>query len=160
MKIAVVSDELYPVHSFVLEWLKGQGHEPVLFGALKSEREESWVQSAWEAAQAIKEGICDEGIFFCWTGTGISIAANKLPGIRAALCGDAETARGARIWNHANVLALSNRLLDQEVAKEILAAWFEDFDVEKGAKGVTELKDFEGSLSMGTGIKPTDNRKL
>ena len=147
MKIAVVSDELYPIHSFVLEWLESQGHEPVLLGAFKSKQEESWVQSAREAAHAIKEGICEEGIFFCWTGTGISIAANKLLGIRAALCGDAETARGARIWNHANVLALSNRLLNQESAKEILTAWFEDFDSEKGAKGVVELKDFEGSLS-------------
>jgi ribose 5-phosphate isomerase B len=150
MKIAVVSDEFYPIHSFVLEWLKSRRHEPVLFGALKSKQEESWVQSAREAAQAIKEGICDEGVFFCWTGTGISIAANKLPGIRAALCGDAETARGARIWNHANILALSNRLLDQEIAKEILTAWFEDFDPEKGAKGVAELKDFEELLTRGS----------
>lgn len=146
MRIAVTSDELYPIHSFILEWLKSQGHEPILFGALKSRREEPWVQSAHEAARAIKKGACDEGVFFCWTGTGISIAANKLLGIRAALCGDAETARGARIWNHANVLALSNRLLNQESAKEILAAWFEGFDSEKGAKGVAELKEFEGSL--------------
>jgi ribose 5-phosphate isomerase B len=143
MKIAVTSDEPYPIHSFVLEWLQQQGHELVLFGALKSSQEESWVKSAWEAAHAIKEGRCDEGIFFCWTGTGISITANKLPGIRAALCTDAETARGARLWNHANVLALSNRLLSQGVAKEILNAWFETFDRAKGVKGVTELIDFE-----------------
>lgn len=143
MKIAVTSDELHPVHSFVLEWLKEHGHDPVPFGALRSGQEESWVQSAREAAQAIKEGQCEEGIFFCWTGTGISITANKIPGIRAALCTDAETARGARTWNHANVLALSNRLLNQEMAKEILAAWFENFDRAKGAKGVAELADFE-----------------
>src|SRR5690606_17179757 len=124
MKIAVASDELYPVHSVILEWLKQQGHEPVLFGALKSNQEEPWVKVAAQAAQAVKDGICPEGIFFCWTGTGISMAANKIRGIRAALCTDAETARGARLWNHANVLALSNRLLNPDVAKEILTAWF------------------------------------
>ena len=61
----------------------------------------------------------------CWTGTGVSIAANKVPGIRAALCGDAETARGARRWNDANVLCLSLRATSEVVAKEILDAWFE-----------------------------------
>jgi len=144
MKVSVASDELYPVHTFVLDWLKSHGHEPILFGALRSNQDEPWVKAASEAAQAIKDGVCDEGIFFCWTGTGISMAANKIPGIRAALCTDAETARGARIWNHANVLALSNRLLSQDVAKEILTAWFEDYDASKGAKGVAELKKLEG----------------
>jgi ribose 5-phosphate isomerase B len=131
MKIAVVTDELYPIHTFVLDWLKSQGHEPILFGALQSNQDE----------------VCTEGIFFCWTGTGISMAANKVPGIRAALCTDAETARGARIWNHANVLALSNRLLSQDVSKEILTAWFEDYDAAKGAKGVAELRDLESSIT-------------
>jgi ribose 5-phosphate isomerase B len=69
-------------------------------------------------------GQADEGIVFCWTGTGASIAANKVRGIRAALCHDAETARGARIWNHANVLALSLRVTSEALAKEILEAWF------------------------------------
>jgi ribose 5-phosphate isomerase B len=147
MKIAVVTDELYPIHTFVLDWLKSQGHEPILFGALQSNQDESWVHAAAEAAQAIKDEVCTEGIFFCWTGTGISMAANKVPGIRAALCTDAETARGARIWNHANVLALSNRLLSQDVSKEILTAWFEDYDAAKGAKGVAELRDLESSIT-------------
>lgn len=139
MKIAVTSDQLYPVHNVVLEWLQEHGHEAVLFGALASKQDESWVQSATNAAQAIKTGACQEGIFFCWTGTGISIAANKVQDIRAALCTDAETARGARIWNHANVLALSNRLLSQDIAKEILSAWFADYDTSKGEAGVNEL---------------------
>lgn len=143
VKIAVASDELYPVHSVVLDWLKQQGYEPILFGALKSHQEESWVKTAAQAAQAIKDGACSQGIFFCWTGTGISMAANKIPGIRAALCTDAETACGARLWNHANVLALSNRLLSSDVAKEILNAWFADYDPLKGAKGVAELTELE-----------------
>lgn len=150
MKIALVSDELYHVHTIVIDWLKEHGHEVVLFGALKSGKDEkSWVTPACQAIHAIQRGECKEGIFFCWTGTGISIVANKGPGIRAALCTDAETARGARIWNHANVLALSNRLLAQDVAKEILTAWFEDFDLQKGASGVAELRDFENSMLQG-----------
>jgi ribose 5-phosphate isomerase B len=147
MKIAVVSDELYPVHDIVVNWLKEHGHEPILFGALKSrENEKSWVTAACQATLVVSNGECQEGIFFCWTGTGISIIANKIQGIRAALCTDAETARGARVWNHANVLALSNRLLSQDVAREILAAWFENFDMQKGASGVDELVAFEQSL--------------
>lgn len=147
MKIALVSDEFYPVHNVVIDWLKDQGHQLFLFGALKSGHvEDSWVSPACEAAQAIQRGKCQEGIFFCWTGTGVSIVANKFPGMRAALCTDAETARGARIWNHANVLALSNRLLSQDVAKEILTAWFEDFDRQKGSLGVEELISLESSV--------------
>ncbi len=146
MRIAVVSDELYPVHSIILSWLKEQGHECLLFGALKSGKNElSWVTPAYQAARAIQNGDCDEGIFLCWTGTGVTMVANKVLGIRAALCTDAETARGARIWNHANALALSNRLLSQDVAKEILVAWFEPFEIQKGSAGVTELIDFENT---------------
>src|SRR5580693_2032052 len=121
MKIAVASDEIYAVHGIVLEWLKGNGHEPIVFGALKTGNDEPWVLVAHEACQQIQNGNCDEGIFLCWTGTGICMAANKHQGIRAALSTDAETARGARIWNHANVLALSNRLLSEGLAKEILS---------------------------------------
>jgi ribose 5-phosphate isomerase B len=146
MKLVLVSDEFYPVHSVVLDWLEEHGHQVILFGALKSgQTEKSWVTPTIQAAHAIQTGECKEGIFFCWTGTGISIVANKVPGIRAALCTDAETARGARIWNHANVLALSNRLLSQDVAKEILSAWFEGFDMQKGIAGVEELKTFESA---------------
>lgn len=143
MKIALASDELYPVHDFVLNWLRQRGHELILFGALKTHQEEPWVAVAHAAAEAVRQGTCDEGIFCCWTGTGICMAANKMPGIRAALCPDAETARGARIWNHANVLVLSNRLLTTENASEILSAWFEDFDLLKGAGGVADLKALE-----------------
>jgi ribose 5-phosphate isomerase B len=73
--------------------------------------------------EAVVEGSADFGIVCCWTGTGVSIAANKVPGVRAALCGDAETAAGARRWNDANVLALSLRTTTASVAGEILDAW-------------------------------------
>jgi ribose 5-phosphate isomerase B len=67
----------------------------------------------------------DQAVVMCWTGTGATLAANKVPGVRAALCHDAETARGARVWNDANVLGLSLRTTSDALAREILAAWFE-----------------------------------
>jgi ribose 5-phosphate isomerase B len=77
-----------------------------------------------EVAQGVANGVFEMGVLFCWTGTGISLAANKVKGIRAALCNDAETAAGARKWNDANVLAMSLRSTSEQVAKEILEAWF------------------------------------
>ncbi len=148
MKIAVCSDELYPVNEFVVNELKRLGHEVVLFGALNSGNNELWIDVAKEAAESIQQRICDEGIFFCWTGTGISIVANKVPGIRAALCTDAPTARGARVWNRANVLALSNRLLTQDLAKEILNAWFEPVDDGEGDSVIDKIKDIEQVYSF------------
>ena len=77
-----------------------------------------------QAPEAVAKGDADEAIVLCWTGTGAALCANKVGGLRAALCGDAETARGARKWNHANTLALSIRLTTTAIADEILAAWF------------------------------------
>ncbi|MCE3045727.1 RpiB/LacA/LacB family sugar-phosphate isomerase [Legionella sp. 16cNR16C] len=146
MKIAVCSDELYPVNDFVVEELRKSGYEPVLFGALRSRSNAPWIASTEEAAQAISSGDCQEGIFFCWTGTGTSIVANKIPGIRAALCTDAQTAAGSRIWNNANVLALSNRLLTQDLAKEILASWFNTALNEESEKAAAEILAIESKL--------------
>jgi ribose 5-phosphate isomerase B len=72
----------------------------------------------------VAEGRADQAVVCCWTGTGASIAANKVPGVRAALCGDAKTAEGARTWNDANVLALSLRATSEAELTEILDAWF------------------------------------
>ena len=144
MRIAVSSDEPYGVNTVVVDELKKRGHEVVLFGSVATGREESWVQATVEAVQAVADGVCDEAVVFCWTGTGASIAANKVRGIRAALCVDPETARGARIWNHANVLALSNRLLSDDRAKEIVAAWLDTPPGDpKGRAGVDELMQLD-----------------
>ncbi|ARG98153.1 RpiB/LacA/LacB family sugar-phosphate isomerase [Legionella micdadei] len=143
MKIAVCSDELYPVNEFVVRELERMGHKVIRFGAIKSRQNESWTQATQAAAESIRQGDCDEGIFFCWTGTGASIAANKVPGIRAALCTDAQTAAGARLWNRANVLALSNRLLTQDLAKEILAAWFNTTMNEQSETAAEEIRAIE-----------------
>ena len=143
MKIALCSDEPYPVHARVEQELIRRGHEVVKFGALASGREEPWALCAEQAARAVASGICAEGVFFCWSGTGISMAANKLPGIRAALCTDAGTARAARKWNHANVLCLSNRLLSEDLSREILEAWFEEYPRDVGQAGVRDLGEVE-----------------
>ncbi len=123
MKIAVGSDMNTPVTGLVVEELKKRGHQVEVFGALVSEPA-MWSKVAVEVAGRVAAGDFDQAVLFCWTGTGISLAANKVPGIRAALCQDAQTAAGARQWNDANILAMSLRTVSEAVAKEILDAWF------------------------------------
>ncbi len=139
MRIAVASDEPYPVHATVKRVLEERGHELVAFGAIASGVAEPWPDVAEAAALAVASGACDQGVFFCWSGTGISIAANKVAGVRAALCGDPGAAAAARVWNHANVLCLSNRTLSDDMAQEILAAWLDTAPGERGADGVLRL---------------------
>ena len=143
MRIALCSDEPYPVLQTVKRWLQERGHEVIAFGAVHTGGEVPWASAAEQAALAVARGECAQGIFFCWTGTGISIAANKLPGIRAALCSDPGQAAGARIWNHANVLCLSNRSLSDDMAKEILQAWFDTDPGDKGTAGVELLQELD-----------------
>jgi ribose 5-phosphate isomerase B len=143
MRIALCSDEPYPVHSTVRAVLQARGHEVVPFGAIDDGREAAWALVAEAAAHAVASGDCQEGIFFCWTGTGISIAANKVRGIRAALCSDPGQAAAARVWNHANVLCLSNRTLSDDMAKELLAAWLDTPPGDKGSVGVARLTEVE-----------------
>lgn len=123
MKIAVGSDEKTHLTDLVIQELGTRGHEVELVGPLKSENLD-WPHVAEQVADRVARREADEGILFCWTGTGVSIAANKVPGIRAALCHDAETAKGARLWNRANVLCLSLRATPEVIAREILDAWF------------------------------------
>jgi ribose 5-phosphate isomerase B len=124
MKIAVAADERVGVAEAVLDELRKRGHEPIPHGALADEERDDWAWASEAAARDVVEGRADQGVVACWTGTGASIAANKVPGVRAALCGDAETARGARKWNDANVLALSLRTTSQAELAEILDGWF------------------------------------
>ena len=144
MRIALCSDEPYPVHATVHVWLGEHGHEVVPFGSVATGAETAWALAAESAAQAVANGDCDQGVFFCWTGTGISIAANKVSGIRAALRSDPGQAAGARVWNHANVLCLSNRTLADDLAKEVLAAWFDTEPDGRGDAGVADLAAVEG----------------
>jgi ribose 5-phosphate isomerase B len=108
----------------VVAQLRDRGHEPLLHGALADGERDDWAWASEAAARDVADGRAEQAVVCCWTGTGASIAANKVPGIRAALCADAETAAGARKWNDANVLALSLRTTSEAVLGEILDAWF------------------------------------
>ena len=125
MKISVAADELNGVAGAVMEELQERGHELLPHGALSEDERDDWAWCSEAAARDVVEGRADQAVVCCWTGTGASMAANKVPGARAALCADAETARGARRWNDANVLALSLRTTSPALLGEILDGWFE-----------------------------------
>ena len=124
MRISVAADERTGVAETLVEELRRRGHEPIAHGALEPGERDDWAWASEAAARDVAEGRAEQAIVACWTGTGCSIAANKVPGIRAALAFDAETAEGARKWNDANVLALSLRVTSEAVLSEILDAWF------------------------------------
>ena len=109
MRVAVGTDEVTSVTAAVERHLQTAGHEVV--AVVNSE---PWPDVGRRVGETVAGGGADVGIVWCWTGTGVSIAANKVPGVRAALCTDAETADGARRWNDANVLALGIRLHGQD----------------------------------------------
>jgi ribose 5-phosphate isomerase B len=125
MRIAVAADEDTGIARALVEELRRRGHEPVPHGALADGERDDWAWASEAAARDVADGRAEQGIVCCWTGTGASIAANKVAGVRAALCGDAQTASGARRWNDANVLALSLRATSEAELGEILDAWFE-----------------------------------
>jgi ribose 5-phosphate isomerase B len=118
VRIAFGTDESTELTAEIIGSLATQGHDVAVLAD-----GDSWPDVGRRVGESVAAGSADVGIVCCYTGTGVSIAANKVPGVRAALCGDAETARGARLWNDANVLALSLRLTSSQVAKEILEAF-------------------------------------
>lgn len=146
MRIAVGSDEVTTLTDRVVGALREAGHEVELHGPLAGGREE-WVEASAAVARRVAEGACERGVVCCWSGTGASIAANKVPGARAALCGDAATARMARKYNHANVLALSLRATSDTLAEEILAAFLDEpeGDEEFDRRNVAQLGALEAS---------------
>ena len=123
MRIAIGSDERTHLTDLVLTKLRYRGLEIEAYGALSNNHDTRWPLVARAVAKRVASRECHAGILFCWTGTGVSMAANKVPGVRAALCPDPETARGARAYNDANVLCLSLRLTSETVAQEILDQW-------------------------------------
>ncbi|MEV4800812.1 RpiB/LacA/LacB family sugar-phosphate isomerase [Nonomuraea sp. NPDC049421] len=124
MRISVAADSKDGVAERVVAELRRRGHDVVTHGALDDDERDDWAWACELTARDVAEGRAEQGVVCCWTGTGASIAANKVPGVRAALCVDAYTAGGARRWNDANVLALSLRLTSDVVLDEILDAWF------------------------------------
>jgi len=133
-RVAVGSDDLYSAAKAAEEFLKSSGFEVIPVGSLKSGKPEPWPDVGKEVGDLVSSGKADWGVAVCYTGTGVSIAANKVKGVRAALCNDPETARGARLWNDANVLAMSGRLVSEIMAKEILKAWISVESPEEGEK--------------------------
>src|ERR671921_862939 len=123
MRIAVACDERTGVADAVVEELRRRGHEPILHGALTAAERCVWPGAGGAPPRDVAERRADQAIVCCWTGTGAAIAANKVAGVRAALCADAETARGARRWNDANVLAISLRATSDALLGEILDGW-------------------------------------
>ncbi|MEM1093023.1 MAG: RpiB/LacA/LacB family sugar-phosphate isomerase [Bacteroidota bacterium] len=124
MRIALSTDLRTPLLDTLQAEVKRHGHTVIYVGPEADGGESDWPDVTSQAVRMVTDDKADEAIVCCWTGTGASIAANKHRGVRAALCTDAETARGARVWNDANVLALSLRLTTDALAKEILTAWF------------------------------------
>ena len=118
MRVALGTDEHTPLVDELQRGLAGLGHDVVVVAD-----GDPWPDVGRRVGEAVAGGEVERGVVCCWTGTGVSIAANKVSGVRAALCTDAETARGARRWNDANVLALGLRLTSPEVAREMLAAF-------------------------------------
>ena len=119
MRVAIGADATGPLTDVLVSELRKRGVVVELYGAL-DDGSDMWASIGRAVGQAVVDGRADFGVVCCWTGTGISIAANKVGGVRAALCGDAVTAEGARRWNDANVLALSMRATTPAVGLEIL----------------------------------------
>jgi ribose 5-phosphate isomerase B len=123
VRVILGSDEKTPLTDAVGADLERRGHEVVIVGPPGGEAIE-WAEVGQRVGEAVAKGEAETGVLFCWTGTGASIAANKVAGVRAALCTDAATAAGARKWNDANVLVMGLRLTTPDVAGELLDAWF------------------------------------
>jgi ribose 5-phosphate isomerase B len=147
MRVAFGTDESNEVTAAVVAALVEAGHEvidPVVA---------AWPDVGHRVGRAVATGAADRGVVCCWTGTGVSIAANKVPGVRAALCTDAETARGARRWNDANVVALGLRLTSVAVAREIVAAFVGSEAVDPDE--VAHIDRVESVESVGSGGRPS-----
>jgi len=150
MRIAIAADELTGVAAALAGELERRGHEIVArHGALSDAERDAWAWASEAAARDVAEGRADQAVVCCWTGTGASIAANKVPQVRAALCLDAATADGARRWNDANVLALSLRSTSQAELEEILDAWFAGVPSEEAEDraNVEHLEEMESRLA-------------
>lgn len=129
MRISFGADDRTPLTDALVEELRQRGHAVAVHGPPAGEPLQ-WADVALAVARDVASGAADQGVLLCWTGTGVCMAANKVPGVRAALCADAHTARGARAWNDANVLCMSLRTTTDILAREILDAWFATTDID------------------------------
>lgn len=142
------ADDATEVARFIVEDLRRRGFDVCTYGAVGGEGE-PWAEIGLRVGTDVALGRAKTGIVCCYTGTGVTMAANKVPGVRAALCGDAEIARGARAWNDANVLGLALSRLSVELAREILDAWFEPVDVDPDEQPSIDLLE---EIERGRGL--------
>jgi ribose 5-phosphate isomerase B len=147
MRVSIAADELTGIAETLARELRSRGHSTLAHGVLGAGERADWAWAAEAAARDVAEGRAEQAIVCCWTGTGASIAANKVDSIRAALCLDAATATGARRWNDANVLALSLRSTSAAQLAEILDAWFagEPSDDAEDRANVAHLAEIESA---------------
>jgi ribose 5-phosphate isomerase B len=136
MRIAFGTDERTGLSDHVKAALAERGHEVVVVG-----EDVPWPEVGKGVGEAVVGGRADRGVVCCWTGTGVSMAANKVPGVRAALCTDRATAEGARRWNDANVLAMGLRLTSPTVADEMLEAFLVTDPDESEAGNISKLDE-------------------
>ena len=123
MKVVVASDEKTPLNEYVVSYLKELGHEVILNGDLEKPNGK-WADISIKSAEMVTSGQVNQGVIFCWSGTGACMAANKVKGARAALCISSEIAGLARKWNDANILVMGNSNTTNETAKDIIDTWF------------------------------------
>ena len=133
----------YALKAYIKNFVQELGHEIIDLGPDSADRVD-YPDFAYKAAKAIIEGEADRGIFICGTGIGISIAANKVKGIRAALCYNIYAAEMSRRHNNANVLCLGGRVLGEELAKAIVKVWLETpFDGGRHERRINKISQIE-----------------
>lgn len=143
--ISLGADERTALTDALADELRRRGYDLALYGP-PGGRSEQWAAVGEAVARDVVRGRAASGIACCWTGTGVTMAANKVRGARAALCVDAETVRGARRWNDANVLCLSLARTSPGTIAEILDAWFDTTAVDDGeAANIARLTEIEKS---------------
>lgn len=141
MKLVVASDERNKLTDYVLDYLNSLGHQIILLGALGSSPNDKWVEIGKEAAFLVSEGKVERGILFCWSGTGICMAVNRIKGARAALCWTPEIARLSRKWDDANILVMALVNTKEEVAKEMIDIFFQTEFNEEGLNEAHKLDE-------------------
>lgn len=119
MRVVAGADDEAPCFGAVVDELRTRNFEVEVLPRA------DWPLVALQVAEAVASGKADMGVLMCWTGTGTSIMANKVPGVRAALCWEPWIAQGARRWNDANVLVMSLQRTSPETARTVLDAWLD-----------------------------------
>ena len=144
MKIAIGSDHGgYELKEIIMQYLNDKGIEYIDYGT-NSKESVDYPEFGEKVAEAVKNKDCDRGIVCCGTGIGISISANKVPGIRCALCSDCYSARMSREHNNANILALGARVLGRDLALQIVDVWLEtEFQGGRHERRVNKISDIE-----------------